>query len=167
MEGRRPDRACSPGNGLLGRYGKFQYYDGCVDGNYQHDPAQNIHFGSSAPTFLQYDQGKRRVCDQSHSRKADQGGRLLRHLYRRGRTEMYVLGGIVLIIPVHATVIILEFSISPEETITGGTGAIKAPPFHFIFDIFLPLNFCNIRFTFRLYHITAEKSINLLEAIAF
>jgi hypothetical protein len=48
---------------------------------------------------------------------------------------MYVLGGMVLIIPVQAIVNILELSISPQLTITGGTGAISAPPFHFIFDI--------------------------------
>ena len=46
----------------------------------------------------------------------------------------------VLMIPVHATVIIFEFSISPELTITGGRGAMSAPPRHFIFAIVIP--FC-------------------------
>ena len=46
-------------------------------------------------------------------------------------------------IPVHATVIIFEFSISPELTITGGRGAMSAPPRHFIFAIVIPfLSFC-------------------------
>jgi hypothetical protein len=49
---------------------------------------------------------------------------------------MYVFAGMVLIIPVQATVIIFDFSISPELTITGGRGAISAPPRHLIFDIF-------------------------------
>jgi hypothetical protein len=46
----------------------------------------------------------------------------------------------VLMIPVHATVIIFEFSISPELTITGGRGAMSAPPRHLIFAIVFP--FC-------------------------
>jgi hypothetical protein len=41
----------------------------------------------------------------------------------------------VLMIPVQAIVNILEFSISPQLTITGGTGAISAPPRHFNFAI--------------------------------
>ena len=45
----------------------------------------------------------------------------------------------MLIIPVHATVIIFEFSISPELTITGGRGAISAPPRHFIFAIIISI----------------------------
>ena len=43
-------------------------------------------------------------------------------------TEMYVIGGLELTIPVHAIVIILGVSPSlPQLTITAGTGAITAP----------------------------------------
>ena len=50
-------------------------------------------------------------------------------------TEIYVLAGIVFKIPHQPIVIILDFSISPQLTITGGTGAISAPPRHFNFAI--------------------------------
>jgi hypothetical protein len=52
---------------------------------------------------------------------------------------MYVFGGMVLIIPVQAIVRMLDFSISPQLTITGGIGAKSAPPFHFNFAIVPPI----------------------------
>ena len=54
-------------------------------------------------------------------------------------TEIYVLGGMVLMIPVQATVRTLGCSGVPQETITGGSGAINAPPFHFVFFIKAPI----------------------------
>lgn len=42
-----------------------------------------------------------------------------------------------MVIPVHATVRMFELSISPQLTITGGRGAMSAPPFHLIFAISL------------------------------
>jgi hypothetical protein len=45
-------------------------------------------------------------------------------------------GGWVLRIPVHATVMIFETSIFPQVTITGGTGARRALPFHVILAIY-------------------------------
>lgn len=49
--------------------------------------------------------------------------------YLDGRTEIYVFGGIVFIMPVHAMVSTFGSSIVPQETRTGGIGAMSAPPF--------------------------------------
>ena len=52
-------------------------------------------------------------------------------------------------IPVQATVMILVFPSDPiQEIIAGGTGAISAPPFHFILAIMYssPLPFRQIKF---------------------
>ena len=55
--------------------------------------------------------------------------------YLSGLTEIYTIAGLVFIIPVHAIVIILEFSILPQDTITAGSGYKKVPGFHITFDI--------------------------------
>jgi hypothetical protein len=44
-----------------------------------------------------------------------------------------VTGGCELIMPVHATVTILLFSMSPQLTITAGSGAVRGPGFELIF----------------------------------
>jgi hypothetical protein len=41
-------------------------------------------------------------------------------------------------IPVHATVMILLFSISPQLTITAGSGAVSGPGFELIFILSFP-----------------------------
>ena len=46
--------------------------------------------------------------------------------------DTYVFGGILLMMPVHATVMIFGFSIVPHETIVGGTGARSVPAFHIV-----------------------------------
>mgnify|MGYP002547388209 CR=1 FL=1 len=57
--------------------------------------------------------------------------------YLVGLTDIYTIAGFVFNIPVHATVIILLFCISPQVTITAGKGYSKVPAFH----IFLPISF--------------------------
>ena len=49
---------------------------------------------------------------------------------------MYVIGGFELIIPVHATVRILDSSIVPQLTITVGSGARRGPGVEFTFILF-------------------------------
>src|SRR5699024_10371909 len=56
---------------------------------------------------------------------------------RPGRTEIYVMGGFVHTVPVHAIVIILSFpSGSAVLTITAGRGYSIFPGFQICFDIF-------------------------------
>ena len=43
----------------------------------------------------------------------------------------------MLTVPVHATVIILEESRSPQLTMTGGTGAVSTVPFQTVFSILI------------------------------
>ena len=57
---------------------------------------------------------------------------------RLGRTEIYVIGGSELIIPVHAIVKTLALSIVPQVTITGGTGKSIVPDFQVVFVIIYP-----------------------------
>ena len=40
------------------------------------------------------------------------------------------MGGLVFTVPVHATVMMFAFPGSPQVTMTGGTGAVIAVPFH-------------------------------------
>lgn len=47
-----------------------------------------------------------------------------------------------------ATVMILDFSIVPQDTITAGNGYKKVPDFHVIFDIFIILSFLKHYITF-------------------
>ena len=57
--------------------------------------------------------------------------------------EIYVIGGLEFIIPVHAIVIIFGFSTVPQVTIAIGTGQSKVPGFKFFLGInkFLSVNF--------------------------
>ena len=57
--------------------------------------------------------------------------------YLDGRTDMYAIAGSVFIVPVHATVIIFDFSIVPQLTITAGIGYTNVPGFHITFPIIL------------------------------
>ena len=57
--------------------------------------------------------------------------------YLIGLIDMYTIAGLVFKIPVHATVIILLFSIVPHDTITAGNGYSNVPDF----QIFLPIIF--------------------------
>ena len=61
--------------------------------------------------------------------------------YLDGRMETYVIGGCVARVPHHATVIMFDFSASPQLTITGGTGASNAPPFHVTLPIYQCVSF--------------------------
>ena len=63
--------------------------------------------------------------------------------YLEGLTDIYTIAGSVFNIPVHATVIIFDFSMFPQETITAGIGYINVPGFHIVFAIFLHPFFFN------------------------
>ena len=52
---------------------------------------------------------------------------------------MYVLGGIVESIPVQPIVIIFAHSMSPTVTMTGGSGAVRAPALKLFLAIIFPL----------------------------
>ena len=58
--------------------------------------------------------------------------------YLVGLTDIYTIAGFVFNIPVHATVIMFDFSIFPHDTITAGNGYKKVPDFHVTLDIIIP-----------------------------
>ena len=60
---------------------------------------------------------------------------IISYEYLSGLTEIYTIAGLVFIIPVHATVIIFDFSIVPQLTITAGIGYKNVPGFHITLDI--------------------------------
>ena len=47
---------------------------------------------------------------------------IIAYEWRSGRTDTYVIGGSLFTVPVHAAVIMLDFSIVPHDTMTGGSG---------------------------------------------
>lgn len=55
--------------------------------------------------------------------------------YLSGLTDIYTFAGVEHVIPVHAIVIMFDFSMSPHVTITAGIGYINVPGFHITFPI--------------------------------